>query len=66
MIECHLSRIIGGKLLRISDVAWDTGINRETTSRLFTETASRVDFNVLESLCRCLKYQIGDVIKLEE
>lgn len=29
MVKCHLSRLLGERKLKISDVVRDTGINRE-------------------------------------
>jgi putative transcriptional regulator len=50
MIKCHLSRIMGEKKLKIADVARDTGLNRGTITRLYQETAVRVEFDVLERI----------------
>lgn len=41
MIKCHLSRLMGERKLKISDVARETGINRGTITRLYHETAVR-------------------------
>lgn len=65
MVKCHLSRIMGERRLKVSDIARDTGINRGTISRLYNETAIRVDFNVLEALCRYLNCQIADLIEVK-
>lgn len=65
MIKCHLSRIMGEKKLKIADVARDTGINRGTITRLYQETAVRVEFDVLEQLCVYLGCSIGDLLALE-
>lgn len=65
MIKCHLSRIMGERRLKVSDVARETGINRGTISRLYNETAIRVDFNVLEALCRYLDCQVGELIEVK-
>lgn len=46
-----MSRLMGEKKLKIVDVARDTGINRGTITRLYQETALRVDFEVLDTLC---------------
>ena len=54
MIKCHLARLLGERKLKISDVARDTGINRGTITRLYHETAERVDFEVLDQLCEYL------------
>ena len=64
MIKCHLSRIMGEKKLKIADVARDTGINRGTITRLYQETAVRVEFDVLEQLCAYLGCEIGDLLEL--
>jgi len=64
MIRCHLSRILGEKKLKISDVARDTGINRGTITRLYQETAVRVDFEVLEKLCIYLECGLDELLEL--
>ena len=55
---------MGEKKLKIADVARDTGINRGTITRLYQETAVRVEFDVLEELCRYLECGIGDLLEI--
>lgn len=62
MIKCNLSRMMGEKKLKISDVAKNTGINRGTITRLYHETAVRVDFEVLEKLCVYLECDVSDLL----
>ena len=50
-IRCHFARLLGERKLKISDVARDTGINRGTLTRLYYETAERVELEVLDLLC---------------
>lgn len=64
MIKCHLSRLMGERKLKISDVARDTGINRGTITRLYQETAVRVEFDVLEALCVYLGCEIGELLEV--
>ena len=66
MLKCHLSRIMGEKKLKIADVARDTGLNRGTITRLYHETAVRVEFDVLETLCRYLKCEISDLLGIAD
>ena len=66
MIKCHLSRILGEKKLKISDVSKDTGINRGTITRLYQETAVRVEFEVLEKLCVYLNCDITELLELTD
>lgn len=51
MIRCHFARLLGERKLKIADVARDTGINRGTLTRLYYETAERVEIDVLDTLC---------------
>lgn len=53
---------MGEKRLKISDVAKDTGINRGTITRLYHETALRIDFDVLDQLCIYLECSVEDLI----
>lgn len=64
MIKCHLSKILGEKKLKISDVASETGINRGTITRLYKETATRVELDVIESLCNYLKIDIAELFEI--
>lgn len=63
MIKCHLSRIMGERKLKIIDVARDTGVNRGTITRLYHETANRVELEVIEVLCRYFDCQVGDLFE---
>ena len=64
MIKCHLSRILGEKRLKITDVARDTDINRGTITRLYHEKAERVELDVIETLCRYLGCGIADLFEM--
>lgn len=63
MIKCHLSRIMGEKKLKIVDVSRETGINRGTITRLYQETAERVDLEVIDKLCCHLDCGIDDLFE---
>lgn len=65
MVKCNISKILGEKKIKISDVARETGINRGTITRLYHETAVRVEFEVLEKLCRYLECDIGDLLSIQ-
>lgn len=66
MVKCHLSTIMGERRLKIADVSRDTGINRGTITRMYNEEATRVDLDVIESLCTYLKIDIGDLYQVIE
>lgn len=61
MIKCHLSKIMGEKRLKIADVARETGLNRGTITRMYNETATRIELDAIEILCRYLNVKIEDL-----
>lgn len=66
MIKCHLSRIMGERKLKISDVANATEINRGTITRLYKETATRIDLEVINKLCDYLDCKIEDLLEFKK
>lgn len=63
MIRCHFARLLGERKLKISDVARDTGVNRGTLTRLYHETAERVELDVLDKLCEYLGVDLPDLLE---
>lgn len=63
MIKCHLSRLLGERRLKISDVARDTGLNRGTLTRLYHESAERIELEVLDKLCVYLNCPLSDLLE---
>ena len=64
MVKCHLSTIMGERRLKIADISRDTGINRGTITRMYHEEATRVDLDVIESLCTYLRIKVGDLYEI--
>lgn len=63
MIKCHLSRLMGERKLKIADLARDLGVHRNTISLLYYEKAQRIDFEVLEKLCKYFDCPVSDVLE---
>lgn len=64
MIRCHLSRMMGEKKLKVMDVARETGLHRNTITLLYKETATRVDLDAIEKLCRLFECEVGDLFEV--
>lgn len=64
MIKCNLAELLGARKLKVADVVRDTGINRSTLTRLYHETTSRIDFDTLETLCRYLECDVGELLEV--
>jgi putative transcriptional regulator len=65
MIKIHLSKILGERRQKISDLVRETGINRGTLTRLYHETAERVDLDVLDILCVYLDCSLSELMEHE-
>ncbi|MFL0806445.1 MAG: helix-turn-helix transcriptional regulator [Oceanobacter sp.] len=63
MIRCHLARLMGERKLKIVDVARETGLNRNTVTLLYKETAQRIDLDVIDKLCELFECEVGDLLE---
>lgn len=63
MIRCHLSRMMGERKMKIADVARETGLHRNTVTLLYNETASRVDLEAMERLCKLFNCAVGELFE---
>lgn len=61
-IHCRLSTIMGEKRLRMTDVADGAGLARSTVFGLWHDKTRKVDYDVLDKLCRFLNCQPGDLL----
>ncbi len=63
MIKCHISRVMGERKLKIADITRATDINRGTLSRLYQETATRIELEVVDKLCAYFNCNIDDLFE---
>jgi putative transcriptional regulator len=63
VIKCHLSRLMGERKLKISDVARDTGLHRNTITLLYQETSARVDIEAMDKLCEYFGVGVGELFE---
>ena len=63
MIKCHISRLMGEKKKKISDVSVATGINRGTLTRLYYEKAERIELETLDKLCEYFNCRVEDIFE---
>jgi putative transcriptional regulator len=64
MIRCHLSRMMGERKMRVTDVSRLTGIHRNMITLLYRETATRVDLADVEKLCTLFDCGVGELFEL--
>jgi len=66
MIRCHLARLMGEHKMKISDVANQTGLHRNTVTLLYKETAQRVDIDAMDKLCQLFSCTVADLFEYIE
>lgn len=63
MIKCYLSRIMGERKLKISDVERETGLHRNSITLLYKENASRVEIETINKLCAFFQCKVEDLFE---
>ena len=64
MIKCHLSRLMGERKMKVVDVARATGIHRNMITLLYKETATRIELEDLEKLCKLFDCKVSDLLEM--
>jgi putative transcriptional regulator len=57
---------MGEKKLKIADVAREIGVHRNTIALLYYEKAKRIDFDVLDKLCKYFNCRVIDILEYKE
>lgn len=57
---------MGERKLKIADVARDIYVHRNTIALLYYEKAKRIDFDVMEKLCKYFNCSISDLLEFRE
>ncbi|WP_286272816.1 helix-turn-helix domain-containing protein [Thalassotalea hakodatensis] len=63
MIKCHLARLMGERKMKVMDVARETGLNRNTITLLYKETAQRIDLDAIDKLCELFDCEVEDLLQ---
>ncbi|MFK9120731.1 helix-turn-helix domain-containing protein [Peribacillus frigoritolerans] len=64
MIKVHLSRVMGERKMKISDLANATGLHRNGITKLYNEERKGIEFDTLEKLCDALDCDISDLLEI--
>ena len=63
LIKCHLARLMGERKMKVMDVARETGLNRNTITLLYKETAQRIDLDAIDKLCELFDCKVEDLLQ---
>ena len=65
-INNNLSQILGKKLIKITQVAKDTGISRTTLTNLYYKRSKAISGDVLHKLCDYLNCSVSDLLEVKK
>ena len=64
MVRCRLSALMGErKILKLSDVAHATGINRNTLTSLYYDRTIRIELTVAHTFCNYFNCTMQDLFE---
>ena len=64
MLRCRLSNLMGErKILKLSEVAQATGVNRNTLTSLYYDRAVRIELSVADTLCEYFNCNMQDLFE---
>lgn len=66
MIINKLSEIAGRKRIKISEIARMTGIGYSVIQRIYNNQVERIEFEVLDKLCKYLECTPNDILEYKE
>lgn len=67
VVRCRLRQLMGAHdNMRISELAEKTGLQRNSISAMYNNTATRYDAKSIAAICDALNCEVGDLLVLEE
>lgn len=63
MIKCNLSKILGEKRIKVAELAREIDVHKNTIHRLYNETATRIDIEVIDKICSHLEIEVGELFE---
>jgi len=64
MIKVHLSRLLGERKMKQSELSRKANVRANTISDLYRERATAVSFINLEAICRVLNCDISELLEM--
>lgn len=67
VVRCRLRQLMGAHdNMRISELAEQTGLQRNSISAMYNNTATRYDAKSIAAICNALGCDIGELLILED
>jgi putative transcriptional regulator len=57
---------MGERKLKMADLARDLDVHRNTIALLYYEKAKRIDFEVMDKICKYFKCSVSDLLEFKD
>ncbi|MFC4183051.1 helix-turn-helix domain-containing protein [Saccharococcus thermophilus] len=65
MIRIKLAELLGKHKMRVTDLAEEIEVHKNTLYRLYNESSTRVDLEVLEKICDYFKIELSELMEYD-
>lgn len=66
MVDNNLAVLLAQRLIKITDVARETGLSRTTLTALYYKSSKNISLHTLDMLCSYLDCSVGDLLILRK
>ena len=63
MVKNNLSKILGEKRIKMSELQKMTGLSKRTVFRLYHNQTNNISFNTINKICNALEISVGDLFE---
>lgn len=61
-VHCRLSTILGEKRIKMAELVRMTGVSKTTVYGMYHDKVKKIDYSVIDRICRALECSVGDLI----
>ena len=65
-IHCTLSTLLGEKRIKMAELSRMTGVSKTTINAMYHDRVRKIDYGVLERICKVLECKLSDVLEYVE
>lgn len=63
MIKNNLSKILGEKRMKMSEIIEITGLGRSTVERVYYDKGKNISYETIDRICNALEISVGELFE---
>lgn len=65
-IHCRLSTLLGERRIKMAELSRMTGVSKTTINAMYHDRVRKIDYGVLERICKALDCGLSDILEYVE